>query len=263
MKVEPIKPASGYIGGKSQLARKICPIIDKLPHSTYVEPFVGMGNVFFQRTNTPRAEVINDRSGDITNFFRIVQRHYSPLMDLLLYQISNRREFERLRKCPPDILTDLERAVRFLYLQRLSFGGHVTGRSFGVDLSRGGRFNPEKLTTILEKIHKRLSGVIIENLDWQDALKRYDRKDTLFYCDPPYYGTEHLYGKHLFDRTQYASMSNALYNLKGHFILSINDTPEIREAFSTFNIVEASVFYSNGRQGRKHNKELIVTNFPY
>jgi DNA adenine methylase len=69
----------------------------------------------------------------VATFFRILQRHYVPFMDMLRWQVTSRAGFERLRRQDPSTLTDLERAARFLYLQKLSFGGKVSGRVFGVD----------------------------------------------------------------------------------------------------------------------------------
>lgn len=125
MKVEPIKTAAGYIGGKRKLAGRLCRLIEQVPHKLYAEPFCGMGNVFFCRTNIPKVEVINDRSGDISNFFRILQRHYPQFMDTLKFQITSRREFERLKACEPTTLTDLERAARFFTCK----GRVLAGRS--------------------------------------------------------------------------------------------------------------------------------------
>ncbi|EJF84036.1 hypothetical protein MCU_00704 [Bartonella elizabethae Re6043vi] len=80
--------------------------------------------------------------------------------------MSSREAFERLRTQDPKTLTDLERALRFLYLQRLSFGGKVAKQTFGVDPHRGARFNSLKLEASLKLIYRRLAGVTIEHLDW-------------------------------------------------------------------------------------------------
>lgn len=256
--IDPVSPPAAYIGGKKQLARRISEQINTVPHKLYAEPFVGMGGVFFRRTLVPRAEFINDRSGDVANLFRILQRHYPQFMDTLRFQVTSRREFERLKASDPTTLTDLERAARFLYLQRLTFGGKVAGRSFGVDRERGSRFNLTTLAPLLQDVHERLSSVVIENLDWLPFIDRYDRPETLFYIDPPYWGTEDYYGKELFSRDQYKIMAERLGRLSARFILSINDVPEIRSIFSAFQIDTVSLSYTAGGGKGKSVNEVII-----
>jgi DNA adenine methylase len=256
--IEPVRPVAGYIGGKRRLAARLVARIAAVPHTTYAEVFVGMGGVFFRRASRPRSEVINDRSGDVANLFRILQRHYPQFIDTLRFQITSRREFERLKACDPVTLTDLERAGRFLYLQRLAFGGKVAGRNFGVDPRSSAGFNLTTLEPLLAEIHERLAGVVIEQLDWSAFIDRYDRPETLFYLDPPYFGSEGDYGKELFGRDQFEAIAIRLRTIKGRFILSINDVPEIRAAFQGFAIEEAELLYSvAGGKGRPA-KELII-----
>lgn len=78
---------------------------------------------------------------------------------------------------------------------------------------------------MLEDIHERLAGVVIECLDWQAFIDRYDRAGMLFYFDPPYYGSEGDYGKDAFAWDQVAEMAERLGRLKGRFVLPINDRP--------------------------------------
>lgn len=252
-------PPAAWMGGKRSLAPVITKMIAETPHTLYAEPFVGMGGVFFRRKSAPKGEVINDRNGDIANLFRILQRHYPQFMDMLKFQITSRREFERLKVCDPKTLTDLERAARFIYLQRLAFGGRTTNPSFGVSYDRGARFNLTKLAPQLEEIHERLAGVTIENLDWLEFIERYDRPGTLFYLDPPYWGCEDDYGKLIFDRGQFAAIAERLGRINGRFILSINDVPEIREVFGQFDMKEVDLLYTvKGGKGALA-RELIVT----
>jgi len=221
--VTPARPAAGYIGGKKQLAQRLSRLIDATPHDLYGEPFVGMGGVFLRRERAPEVEVINDRSQDVANFFRILQRHYEPFFDLLKWRLTSRAEFDRLLAQDPATLTDLERAARFLYLQRLSFGGKVAGRTFGYSLTGPARFDTTKLGVLLEAIHDRLAGVTIECLDWRDFLGRWDRPGALFFCDPPYFGTESYYGRDLFSPADHSEMAEALARIEGRFILTLND----------------------------------------
>lgn len=259
--VKPISPAASYIGGKRRLARAITTAIDRIPHTTYAEAFMGMGGVFLRRGRRPQVEVVNDWSEDVSNFFRILQRHYVAFLDMLKFQLTTRAGFERLLKVDPSTQTDLERAARFLYLQRLSFGGKVHGRTFGVDPGAPAAFNVVRLAPVLEEIHERLAGVVIERLPWQDFLPRYDREGTLFYLDPPYYGCESDYGPALFDRSQFERMAEVLAAMSGKFLLSLNDRPEVRATFARFAMVQVTLQYGVGG-GAVEAKEVIISSLP-
>lgn len=260
--VRPCKPIAPYIGGKVKLAPEIIRIIGQTTHSTYAECFVGMGGVFLRRDYKPKAEVINDYSRDISNVFRILQRHYVQFMEVLKWQITSRSEFERLVNTNPDTLTDLERAARFLYLQRTSFGGKVTGRNFGVSAQAPARFDITKLGTILEDVHDRLASVVIECMDYKEFIKRYDHKECLFYLDPPYFNCEDDYGKDMFSQSEFEVMAELLKGIKGMFIMSINDTPEIREIFKDFNLSQVGLKYSVGGGDKQMDaKELLIMNY--
>ncbi len=259
--VEPLIPAAPYLGGKRNLARMIVERIETIRHETYAEPFLGMGGVFFRRSQVPKAEVVNDRSRDVATFFRILQRHYVPFMEMMRFQITTRAEFERLVASNPDTLTDLERAARFLYLQRTAFGGKVSGRNFGVSPGLPGRFDITKLGPMLEDLHTRLAGVVIECLPYADFIGRYDRPGTLFYLDPPYWGCESDYGRTLFERADFERLAELLKGISGPFILSLNDVPDVRRIFSGFTIEPVETAYSIGtnRTGRRRAGELIIS----
>ncbi|MDO5648833.1 DNA adenine methylase [Paracoccus sp. (in: a-proteobacteria)] len=262
--VPPCLPVAPWLGGKRNLARRICAIIDGTPCATYAEPFVGMGGIFLRRSARPRAEVINDYSRDIATLFRILQRHYVQFLDVLKFGLTTRAEFERLVAVDPATLTDLERAARFLYLQRTAFGGKVSGRNFGVSRARPARFNLTTLEPMLEDVHSRLSGVVIECLDWADFIPRYDGAGTLFYLDPPYWGCENDYGRAMFDRSDFQRMANVLAGIDGKFLLSINDVPEVRDIFGRFQLTPVTTTYSvNNRSpgGGTGRAELLVSNF--
>ncbi len=257
--VDPAVPAAGYIGGKRVLSKMVIAKINATPHEAYAEAFVGMGGVFLRRNLQPRMEVINDISGDVANLFRILQRHYPQFIDTLRFQVTSRKEFQRLSSIDPATLTDLERAGRFLYLQRTAFGGKVAGRNFGVSM-QGARFNLLKLAPQLEAIHERMAGVVIEQLPWRKFIERYDRPETLFYLDPPYWGNEDDYGTGVFGRSDFAEMAEVLRGLKGRFILSLNAVQGVREVFADFNIEEVDCTYSlQGKGHAKQVKEVIIT----
>lgn len=261
MPVAPAEPAAPWIGGKRLLARRICEILAQTPHDAYVEPFVGMGGVFLRRAVRPRVEIINDVSGDVVNLYRILQRHPEALLRELAWRPAMRVEFDRLKGAAVASMTDIERAARFLYLQTLAYGGKVTGRSFGTDTHAAHNFDIRRLEPRLRRLHDRLAGVVIEHEDWADLVPRYARPGTLFYLDPPYFGSEDDYGKDLFPRAQFQALGAALRSAEGLVLVSINDAPEIREAFAGFDIEEVETKYSiagSSGQGGQTVKELLI-----
>ena len=255
------KPPAAYLGGKKCLARRLCALIETIPHKSYIEPFVGMGGVFLRRARPAPVEVINDLSGDVANVFRIVRRHYQPFVDELAFLPASRDEFDRQRRLDPNVLTDIERAVRFLYLQRLCFGGRVEGRTFGVRKDQSSRIQLSRLRAELRALSQRLEPVTIERLPYEDVIRRYDAPGALFYLDPPYDETEG-YGV-AFGRDDYVRMAKQLAGIAGQFVMSINATPFVRETFAGFSIneIETTWTLSSASAGRSQRvTELLIRN---
>ncbi|HVE20611.1 MAG TPA: DNA adenine methylase [Acidocella sp.] len=253
-------PVAPYLGGKRKLAARVIQRLSEIRHECYVEPFIGMGGIFLRRPWRADIEVINDISTDVVTLFRILQRHYVAFLDMLKWQLTSRAEFERLRLAAPDTLTDLERAARFLYLQRTAFGGKIAGRTFGVTLSGGARFDITRLAAVLEDVHERLAGVVIERLPYHELIATYDRPATLFYLDPPYWGCETDYGEGVFAPADFQRLAEILAGIKGRFLLSLNDTPEIRAIFAAFTIDAVEVGYSVNGKAQSVAGEVLISN---
>ncbi|WP_246135582.1 DNA adenine methylase, partial [Pararhodospirillum oryzae] len=226
--VTPLKSLVSWVGGKRRLAPEICRRIDAVPHDLYVEVFMGMGSVFLARRRRPKVEVINDASLDVVTLFRVAKHHPAALVDELRLSLVSRAEFQRLLATPPDTLTDIQRAARFFVLQRMRYGGKPTSGSFPARGNASKGLSLDRLLTHLTAVRDRLSSVVIERMDWSELLCRYDRPGALFYLDPPYWGCEDYYGEGMFGRADHARLADALLGLKGRFVLSINDVPEIR-----------------------------------
>lgn len=114
---------------------------------------------------------------------------------------------------------------------------------------------------MLEDLHSRLAGVVIECLDWFDVIPRYDSPQTLFYLDPPYFRCEVDYGKDLFGRGDFARMAEVLAGLTGRFVMSINDAPEIRTIFASFALTEVTTTYTIAAGRVSARPELLISNF--
>ncbi|SDF46191.1 DNA adenine methylase [Thalassobaculum litoreum] len=259
--VDTLQGLAPWLGGKRALARRVIREILRIPHKAYAEPFIGMGGIFLRRPQRAQAEIINDASGDVVNLFRLAQRHPNALAEELGGMLMSRAEFARLAKLDPEQLTDIERAARFLLLQYAGFGGKATGRTFGVDPSSSARFQPGRVKKLLQRVHARLEGVVIENLDAGAFLDRYDRPYTLFYLDPPYIGCEDDYGAELFSAADHRRIADHLVGLQGAFVLSINDCHQARELFGGFRLIEVELSYTiNPQSAGVRRQELIVSN---
>ncbi len=118
------------------------------------------------------------------------------------------------------------------------------------------RFDITRLVPLLEAAHERLGGVYIECLPWRAFIERYDRPHTLFFLDPPYYGTEDYYGP-LFDRSQFEVMSEVLRGIQGRFIMTLNDHPEMRRIFGWAEMQAAEINYTVSGQATKAHEVII------
>lgn len=250
-------PFVPWIGGKRRLAKTILPVF---PHHTcYVEPFCGAAALYFMKAPA-ETEVLNDINGELINMYRVVKHHLEEFIRQFKWALVSRELYGWLHITPQETLTDIQRAARFYYLQKLSFGGKVDGQTFGTATTRGPRLNLLRLEEDLSQAHLRLSRTFIEHLDWQECITKYDRPHTLFYCDPPYWGTEG-YGVD-FELKQYDELATMSKSLKGNIIISVNDIPEMRQAFKGMKIETAEIIYTVGGKNRSAKRsELIVRNF--
>ena len=258
--VKPARPLAPWLGGKRNLAGRIIERIEAVPHDCYAEPFVGMGGIFLRRTRRPKTELLNDIDGDLVNLFRIVREHPDELDRQFDWAIASRAEFRRLIEVPPETLTDIQRAARFAYLQSLRFGGKPDGTSTNFGPQYQNRLRPARMRQLIRGMHERLAGVHVECMEWAEFIRRYDRPFTLFYIDPPYWGHEGDYGKGRFSREDFARMAELLRGLKGHFILSLNDRPEVRETFEGFAFEGVTTRYSmNARSAKQRVGEVLIS----
>jgi DNA adenine methylase len=252
-KVNPVIP---WMGGKRRLAKSIIPLFQ--PHTCYVEVFCGGAAIFFKK-DSASVEVINDSNGELVNLYRIIKHHPEELIRQFKWVLVSRQQYEWHKKEEPETLTDIQRAARFYYLQKLAFGGKVHGQTFGTAATTPPRFNLFRLEEDLSAAHLRLSRVTIERLDWKECVRRYDRPGTLFYLDPPYYGTAG-YGQE-FPLEQYEIMGEMARKSAGQLVISVNDIPEMRRAFAGLNIHTVDINYTVGGVHKSHqSRELIISN---
>ncbi|HDB9222916.1 TPA: DNA adenine methylase [Escherichia coli] len=250
-------PIVPWIGGKRRLAKHILPLFPA--HTCYVEPFCGAAALYFLKTPS-KLEVINDINGELVNLYRVVKHHLEEFVRQFKWALVSRQIYKWLQDTPEETLTDIQRAARFYYLQKQAFGGKVADHTFGTSTTSAPRFNLLRIEEELSMAHLRLSRTLIEHLDWHQCIERYDRPHTLFYCDPPYWGTEG-YGVE-FGLENYDHMADLARRIKGKMIISVNDIPEMRQAFNGLNMQSVDINYNLKVTGKPSpKKELVICNF--
>ena len=245
-----------YIGGKRAIAPKIIALFPV--HKIYCEPFSGGAQVYFRKPQS-KVEILNDLDGEMVNFFRVCQLHYEELLRYLRFMLVSRRWHELLKATDPATLTDVQRAARHLYLLKNSYAGLIRTLNYKCHVVQPPGFNSERLPAIIEETHKRLARVQIENLPYEQILKRFDGPETLFYLDPPYFGLK-LY-RHNLSAQDFEEMAKRLAGLKAKFVLSLNDVTEVRRLFKQFKVREIDLFYTAQKIAGRRYKEVIITNF--
>lgn len=252
------KSPLAWVGGKSKLTSTIIPLIP--PHKCYVETFAGAAWLLFRKPES-KVEVINDINSDLITLYRVIQNHLEEFVRYFKWSLISREEFARLQAVPAETLTDIQRAARFYYLVRNSFGAKIVAQSFGIASTSKPRLNLLRLEEDLSEAHLRISRTTIENLPYETLLKRYDNKDTFFYCDPPYWNCENDYGKGLFGKEDFTHLRDVLAACQGKWLVSINNVPQIKELFKGYEVKEVKTSYSINSGNSKPVTELLISNY--
>jgi DNA adenine methylase len=191
-----------------------------------------------------------------------VKHHLEEFIRYFKWILVSRDEFYRFRKESPETLTDIQKAVRFYYLLKLGYAARIKDPSFSIATTGKPRLNLLRIEEELSAVHLRLSRVYIENRSYAEVFARFDKPDTFFYIDPPYYGYEDYYGDGIFDRSDFMKLRDIPARVAGKFILSINDIDYIRDLFQGFRIETVSTSYlAAGANKRKRVNELLIMNY--
>jgi DNA adenine methylase len=256
-----IKCPLRYMGSKGLLAPEI---IKRIPeHVCYVEPFSGSARVFF-RKEPSKVEILNDLDGELVNFWRVVQNHPQEFARCFDLSVISRQVFEWEQTKTLETLTDIQRAARYFYLQQLCYAGRTDRRTLGTTSFRPPYLNLPDLDKKVRAVHQRLQRVMIERLDASECIRIYDHSHTFFYVDPPYLDASgYQVG---FTRDDLVRMRDQLRTIQGRFIVSLNDSEEVRALFQgfVFEEVQTTYYIANARktlsERKKTRRELLIHN---
>jgi DNA adenine methylase len=250
------KPVLKWQGGKTRMLKHIMPLIP--PHVCYAEHFAGGLAVLFAKARS-QVEVVNDINGDLIALYRNLQFHLPAVLGEINWLRSSRKNLYDFIAQPG--LTELQRATRFLLINRTSFSGGMS--SFGVAKSKGGgvSFEHKKVASLFGAAHERLNGVVIENLPYERSFQNYDSKDTFHFIDPPYHNaTNGAYAG--WDQAQMRKFRRSVGRLQGKWIVTLNDSDFTRSLFGGCEIKPVTTI-NRAVNCRTHGKqtfgEIIIT----
>lgn len=240
-------------GGKARMLKHLLPIIDQMPHKCYVEPFAGGAAVLCAKAPSSR-EVINDLDGQLINLYRQVKYHLPAVVAQLSMMTESREMFLSCRDSPG--ITEVQKAASFAYRNFYSFAGD--NESFGV--KRLGFSTRTWLITKMVAMHRRLNRVTVEHLTWERCIGLYDSPDALFFCDPPYtVGTVRSYAAWTLEDV--LQLSRTLREIKGSWIVTLNDCEANRAAFSgsRFRPISTHANMTSATKPGRRFEEIIIT----
>lgn len=248
-----------WVGGKKALRDEI---LARFPrnYKRYIEVFGGAGWVLFHKPPGNDFEVFNDFNGNLVNLYRCVREQPEALRNELRYMLNSRLDFEYMKGMlhSQAVLPDVRRAAYYYALIRYSYAAGTS--TFGSQPHAMWNNFP-----LIESAAGRLQKVVIENKDCVKLIRQYDRPESFFYCDPPYYNADQYYEAVSSDGFDHAGLADALLGIKGKFLLSYNDCPEIRVLYDRPGIVVEGISrlsniaqrYENGKQ----YPELLISNY--
>jgi DNA adenine methylase len=252
-------------GGKNTLVRRLLTLIPE--HRIYVEPFAGTATLLFAKERS-YWELLNDTDGEILNFFRVSKHRPAELAELFEQECVHAGRFAELRDNPPPH-DECQRALRFAYLVWFSFGSRqqhflsLTARSAATYVMPTRRALFE-VRALLKNVAHRLNRVLLEQRDFADCITRYDSAETFYYLDPPYVGTKGQDTSYpSLSMERHAELAAILSSVKGKWLLSYGDHPEVRRLYRRFKIqaVSCATSISPGGKGRPARRELLIRNF--
>ena len=285
-----MKTPVSRVGNKSSILHILYAVFPK-KYGRFIDVFGGSGSVLLGKPEVHPFEVYNDFDRNLVNLFRCMKdRTMATIREIGFCNLNSREDFIAIKKffeygeftdeylseelqmteltLPPLEAEgiketrlritqdyDVRRAAMFLKLLRYSYSSSC--KSFASQ-----PFDIRKLFGLIKELEDRMANVVVENQDFETLIKHYDRADSFFYADPPYFSTEDMYEVG-FGWDDHVRLRDTLKNIQGKFLLSYNDCPEIRELYEGFSMLDFSRTHSMAQryEAGKEFKELLIANY--
>lgn len=246
-----LKPFFCRAGNKYVLRKLIIPLIPK--HYVYVEPFFGSGAIFFNKKKAP-INIINDLDKTTINNIKLLMKAPS---DLTKYKqdLNNLDDIKLFYNMIPKNNADK------LTLEKIKTSCGFFNKVIKSDKDIYKSHNPFNVIKNIDLYKKKLNGVHIYNKDYRKIIKEFDSLESFFFLDPPYENTNKGFGyAEDKDTFNFNELLKTLKNIKGQFLMTINDSPYIRELFKDF-YIKPFIAYSNNRVINNRRNELFISNY--
>ena len=260
-----LKTPITYYGGKQRLASKIISLIPE--HNLYAEPFFGGGAVFFQKISSP-VEVINDTNAELINFYRVVKHNFKALKKEINASLHSRNQHRQASVIynNSDMFDKIKRAWAVWFMAGQGFSSQLDmGWRYDVRKSKVPQTTTRKKTDFTSEYAARLENTQIECTDALRIIHSRDRKDSFFYCDPPYHNANqgHYNGYTIED---FENLLKTLSQLKGKFLLSSYPSPLLTKYIKKYKWhslhIDQPLMAAKERTTRKRKIEVLTANYP-
>lgn len=287
-----MKTPVSRVGNKSSILHILYAVFPQ-NYGRFIDVFGGSGSVLLGQPEAHPFEVYNDFDRNLVNLFRCMKdRTLATVRELGFCSLNSREDFNAIKKFfdrdissfndrylseelkltelllpPPEaeemkelrtrITTDYDvrRAAMFLKLLRYSY-------SSGCKSFASQPFDIRRLFGLIKGVESRMANVVVENQDFETLIRHYDRTDTFFYADPPYFSSEDMYVVD-FHWEDHVRLRDTLAEIDGKFLLSYNDCPEIRQLYDGFSLLDFSRTHAMAQryEAGKTFKELLIGNY--
>lgn len=264
------RPFLKWAGGKGKLIQQYIPYFPT-EFKTYYEPFLGGGAIFFHLL--PASSILTDINPELINVYCCVRDQVEAVI-LLLQEHERRHNKEYYYQVRSGAGTsEVERAARFIYLNKTCFNGLYRENSKGAfNVPIGNYKNPTICNAdLLRSVSAALKTTEIEVRPFDEVLNFAKTGQDFVYFDPPYYPLSPTsnftgYSRHAFteaDQIKLKEIFAELASLGVKVMLSNSDCLFIRELYQDFKIHTISASRAINSKGNKRGKinEVLVTSF--
>ena len=242
-----------YAGGKFY-ARKL--IIEHIPaHDFYIEPFAGGASIFFAKSKA-KNNWLNDIDKDLINCLTIIRDFPNKLIERLKDEKAT-KERHGYYKNEFKPKSKLDRAVRWFYLNRTSYSGIMNMQNCYWGYGEKYSMRPENWPRNIIRTSKKLNGVRLTCLDFEDLIKEVPKGSFLF-IDPPYFNADQdKFYACSFKKEDHFRLAKILkkHSKKIKFLVTYDNSPEVRDLYDwVIDMHEREWNYTISRTDDQKNK---------